>query len=97
MVELKKKKDHLIYLKREETNYQNFPKTNELMQLLGIQFTTFASLFTDPPFSLKSPPSARDKNKNSGRLNVGQNKDSLQTSLETTETCFSQEKQITID
>ena len=63
-------KKRIIYLKREETNYQNFRKTNELMQLLGIQFTTFASLFTHPPFSLKSSPSARDKNKNSGRLNV---------------------------
>ena len=50
MVELKKKR--IIYLKREETNYQNFRKTNELMQLLGIQFTTFANLFTHPPFSL---------------------------------------------
>ena len=29
MVELKKKR--IIYLKREETNYQNFRKTNELM------------------------------------------------------------------
>ena len=28
-----------------------------------------ASLFTDPLFSLKSSPSARDKNKNSGELN----------------------------
>ena len=26
------------------------------------------SLFTDPLFSIKSPPSARDKNKNSGGL-----------------------------